>query len=209
MFFSVTKRDCTRCIRPGRTGSGRTSPSDRSPAVATALKATVARPFGAVTGNVRFVPPPAGAVNARDAASAARPNAGSRLFPVEGSVISNASVPLRGFADALFTTTLISARSPSRRKRGTYGRTMRSLTVFVSASTDPPRRSFVTAWTNTLHDVTESGTVNSMDAEPSAAVRSCGCQNAVSEKLLRRGVGRSRRLLRPLATLIAVFLLRK
>ncbi len=48
---------------------------------------------------------------------------------------------------------------------------MRSLTVFVSASTDPPRRSFVTAWTKTLHDVTESGTVNSIDAEPSGPVR--------------------------------------
>ena len=111
-----------------------------------------------MTGNVRFVPPPAGAVNAFVAASAARPNSGRRLFPDDGSVISNVSVPLRGFADALFTTTLISALSPSRRNLGTYGRTMRSLTVFVSASTAPPRRSFVTAWTNTLHDVTESGT---------------------------------------------------
>ena len=51
---------------------------------------------------------------------------------------------------------------------------------------EPPRRSLVTAWTHTFHDVTESGTVNSIVAEPSAPVRSCGCQNAVSEKLLRR-----------------------
>ena len=43
----------------------------------------------------------------------------------------------------------------------------------------------MTAWTKTFHDVTESGTVNAIVAEPSAPVRRCGCQKAVSEKLLR------------------------
>ncbi len=69
---------------------------------------------------------------------------------------------------------------------------MRSFTVRVSFSAEPPRRSFVTAWTKTFHDVTESGTVNAIVAEPSAPVRRCGCQNAVSEKLLlRTGAGGS------------------
>ena len=80
------------------------------------------------------------------------------------------------------TTTFRSARSPSRRNRGTYGRTIRSLTLRASFCTEPAFRSFVTAWTQTFHDVTESGTVNSIEAEPSAPVRSCGFQKAVSEK---------------------------
>ena len=45
------------------------------------------------------------------------------------------------------------------------------------------------AWTQTFHDVTESGTVNSIVAEPSGPVRSCGTKKAVSEKSLRSGTG--------------------
>src|SRR5262245_36925255 len=56
----------------------------------------------------------------------------------------------------------------------------------VSRWTEPALRSRVIAWTHTFQDVTESGTWNSMTAEPSAAVRSCGFQKAVSEKSLRR-----------------------
>ena len=59
------------------------------------------------------------------------------------------------------------------------------MTLFVSLLSAPPRRSFVTACSQTFHDVTESGTVNSIEAEPSAPVRSWGLQNAVSAKLLR------------------------
>ena len=56
--------------------------------------------------------------------------------------------------------------------------------------TEPDFRSRVIAWTHTFHDVTESGTWNSMTAEPSASVSSCGFQKAVSEKSLRStGVG--------------------
>ena len=189
LFLSVTNRDCTRCIRPGRTGTGRSSPSETSPAVAVTLNAAFLRPLGAVTRNVRFVPPPGFTVNGFCASASPTPNAAFRLVFRSGSRMSSASVPESGLSDALFTTTLIAALSPSRRKRGTYGRTMRSFTVRVSFSAEPPRRSFVTAWTKTFHDVTESGTVNEIVAEPSAPVRRCGCQNAVSEKLLRRAAG--------------------
>ena len=44
----------------------------------------------------------------------------------------------------------------------------------------------MTAWTQTFHAVTESGTVNSMTAVPSGPVRRLGRQKAVSEKSLRR-----------------------
>ena len=63
---------------------------------------------------------------------------------------------------------------------------MRSLTDLASASRVPPARSRVTPWTKTFQAVTESGTVNSMVAVPSAPVRRCGCQKAVSEKFERR-----------------------
>ena len=53
----------------------------------------------------------------------------------------------------------------------------------------PAFQSLVTAWTKTFQAVTESGTVNAIDAEPSAPVRSCGFQNAVSAKLLRSAPG--------------------
>src|SRR5713226_1294728 len=64
---------------------------------------------------------------------------------------------------------------------------MRSFTLRVCARTAPARRSEVTAAAHTFHDVTESGTVNSKPTVPSAPVRSCGSQKAVSLKLLRRG----------------------
>ena len=41
------------------------------------------------------------------------------------------------------------------------------------------------ACAHTFHDVTESGTVSSTDALPSAPTRSCGAQNAVSANSLR------------------------
>ncbi len=89
------------------------------------------------------------------------------------------------------TTTFSSARSPSRRKRGTYGRTISSLTLFVSFVSEPALRSRVTAWTQTFQEVTESGTVNSIAAEPSGPVSRCGFQKAVSEKFERSAVAGS------------------
>ena len=68
---------------------------------------------------------------------------------------------------------------------------MSSLTVRASFSSVPPVRSRVTPWTKTRHPVTESGTVNSTAAVPSAPVRRWGCQKAVSEKFDRSGTGAS------------------
>ena len=62
---------------------------------------------------------------------------------------------------------------------------MSSLTERASACADPPLKSFVTPCTHTRHAVTESGTVNSREARPSASVRSAGRQNAVSAKFER------------------------
>ena len=181
----MTNRDWTRCIRLGRTGSGRSSPSERSPDVAVTLNATVLTPGGTERWYVRLVPPPAGTATARRASAAPRPKRGERSSFVSGSRSWKAIVPFSSPAEALLTTTFRSATSPSRRKRGTYGRTISSLTLFVSFFSEPARRSFVTAWSQTFQDVTESGTANSIDAEPSGPVRSCGAQNAVSAKLLR------------------------
>ncbi len=61
-------------------------------------------------------------------------------------------------AEALWTTIRSDAASPSRKKRGTYGRTMRSLTLRASRRKPPEAKSFVRACTHTFHDVTESGT---------------------------------------------------
>ncbi len=47
--WKVTKRDCCRCTRLGSTGNGRSSPSESSPAFATAFTATVNTFFGAVS----------------------------------------------------------------------------------------------------------------------------------------------------------------
>src|SRR5438093_11095180 len=66
---------------------------------------------------------------------------------------------------------------------------MRSLKLFDSFSSDPAFRSRVTARTQTFHEVTESGTVNSIEAEPLASVRRCGIQKAVSAKLPRNSTG--------------------
>src|SRR5439155_18493988 len=62
---------------------------------------------------------------------------------------------------------------------------MRSLKLCASFCRLPPSRPRVAACTQTFHEVTESGTVNSKPAEPSASVLSCGCQNAVSANSLR------------------------
>src|SRR6185436_16433480 len=50
---------------------------------------------------------------------------------------------------------------------------------------EPARRSLVMACTQRFHSVTESGTVNSKLAEPSAPVTRCGYQKAVSANSLR------------------------
>ena len=168
--LSVANRDWTRCIRPGRTGSGRSSPSESAPLLATTLKATVPTRAGAASGKTTGVPPPASTLNARAGTVAGSPNAGARFSPVRGSVISSVTSPASAVVPALLTITRRSALSPSRKKRGRYGRTMRSLTLFVSASSVPPARSRVTPWTKTRQLVTESGTVNSIVAVPSAPV---------------------------------------
>src|ERR1700693_3138651 len=66
---------------------------------------------------------------------------------------------------------------------------MSSLTLFASFLTEPAFQSRVTAWTKTFHDVTESGTVNSIEAEPSGSVSNCGRQKAVSANSLRSVTG--------------------
>ncbi len=136
-------------------------------------------------------PPPAAAENGCVACSRVRPKRARALSLVSVSRMSSVTRPERPFVDALLTTIFSSARSPSRRKRGTYGRTIRSLTLRVSFWIEPAFRSFVTACTKTFQDVTESGTVNSIEAVPSAPVRRCGFQKAVSAKLLRRGTAAS------------------
>ncbi len=168
--LSVANRDWTRCIRPGSTGSGRSSPSARAPLLAMTLKATVPTRAGAASGKTTGVPPPGSTLNACGGTCAARPKAGARFSPVAGSVISSVTSPASGAVPALLTMTRRSALSPSRKNRGRYGRTMRSLTVFVSASSVPPARSRVTPWTKTRQLVTESGTTNSIVAVPSAPV---------------------------------------
>ena len=149
------------------------------------LKATVPTRAGAASGKTTGVPPPASTLNARAGTTAGSPNAGARFSPVTGSVISSVTSPVSAAVPALLTMTRRSAVSPSRKKRGRYGRTMRSLTLFASASSVPPSRSRVTPWTKTRQLVTESGTVNSIVAVPSAPVSRCGCQKAVSAKFER------------------------
>jgi hypothetical protein len=169
--LSVANRDWTRCIRPGRTGSGRSSPSDRAPDRATTLNATVPTRAGALSANVTALPPPGLTVKARGGTLAGSPKAGARFSPVTGSVISSVTSPVASFSPALLTMTRSSAWSPSRKNRGRYGRTMSSFTDFASASSVPPARSRVTPWTKTRQLVTLSGTVNSTAAVPSSPVR--------------------------------------
>ncbi len=84
-----------RCMRPGRTGRGRSSPSLVSPDVAVTLKATVPTLTGAVMGKVRLVPPPFFTVKGSLAEAAARPNCGRRLSLVSGSRMSKVRTPER------------------------------------------------------------------------------------------------------------------
>ena len=128
------------------------------------------------------------------------PKSASALAFVTVSRMSSVTFPDMPLSEALLTTTFSSARSPSRRKRGTYGRTINSLTLFVSFVSAPALRSFVTAWIQTFQDVTESGTVNSIEADPSGPVSRCGFQNAVSEKFERSAVAGS-----PAAAIVAAF----
>src|SRR5262249_867336 len=181
----LTNRDWTRCIRPGRTGTGRSSPSEAPPDTAGTVKAYGPTPRGAASANATSAPPPASAEKAAEVPPAGRPKS-EETFALESvSRISIVTRPDIFAAEALLTTTLSCARSASRRNRGTYGRTIRSLTLWASFSTEPAFRSRVTAWTQTFQDVTESGTVNSIAADPEESVRRCGIQKAVSAKLPR------------------------
>ena len=116
--LSVANRDWTRCIRPGRTGSGLSSPSPNAPALAVTLKATVPTRAGAASGNVTALAPPALTLNAWAGTLAGRPNAGAKFSLVAGSKISSETSPVNSFFPALLTMTLSSARSPSRKNRG-------------------------------------------------------------------------------------------
>src|SRR5262249_34583115 len=181
----LTKRDWTRWILPGRTGTGRSSPSEVSPETAVTLKAYVPTLRGAVSANVTSAPPPASAENGAEVPAAGSPNSDEAPALVAASRISIVTRPDILEADALLTTTFSCAPSDSRRNRGTYGRTMRSLKLFASFSREPAFRSRVTAWTQTFHEVTESGTVNSIAALPAGSASKCGIQIAVSAKLDR------------------------
>ena len=59
MSFRVTNRDWARCMRPGSTGSGRSSPSLKPSERAMTLKAMAPTRAGVVMGKERLVPPPA------------------------------------------------------------------------------------------------------------------------------------------------------
>ena len=88
---------------------------------------------------------------------------------------SRTTVPASSFSEALLTTTLRSASSPSRRKRGTYGRTISSLTrprlLVERAAPQVPRDRRGPRRSTTSRN---RGRVNSIVAEPSGPVRSCG-----------------------------------
>jgi len=65
------------------------------------------------------VPPPALTLKSRVSCAAFRPNSGARLAFVSGSNTSKVSIPFSSLSEALLTTILRSARSPSLRNRGT------------------------------------------------------------------------------------------
>ena len=119
LSLSVTKRDWIRCMRPGSRGMGRSSPSEMFPERAITLKATRPTRMGVLMGKDRLVPPPAFTVNGCWVAFfLERPNSERRLFSVSGSMMSKSTWPLSSSSEALLTTTLMVAWSPSRRKRG-------------------------------------------------------------------------------------------
>jgi hypothetical protein len=114
----VANFDCIKCMREGSKGSGRSSPSENSPARAVTLKATTPTRFGAVSGKVKVAPSLDFAENFITGTSAARPNSAATDLLVSGSRISSFRSPLSSFAPALFTSTLSAALSPSRKNRG-------------------------------------------------------------------------------------------
>ncbi len=156
-------------MRPGRTGTGRSSPSEKSPGDRRRLDGVGADPLGRRrAGRSRRRRRRRAAGTDASPSPRVRPNRSRALALVSVSRMSSVTSPDIAAAEALLTTTFSCAASPSRRKRGTYGRTIRSLTLWVSLWIEPAVRSRVTAWTQTFHEVTESGTLNSMTAEPSA-----------------------------------------
>ena len=115
----AAKRDCASCMRPGRTGTGRSSPSEKSPADAVTRNAYAPARRGAEIRKTASAPAPGFAVKAAAAESAVSPKADSALAFVSVSRMSSVTRPESGRSDALLTTTFSSAASPSRRKRGT------------------------------------------------------------------------------------------
>ena len=120
--FRVAKRDCARCTRLGSTGIGRSSPSEMFPLVATTFTAYRPTRGGAASAYWSEALPPLATVTERGFRSALPCPPEKRSSTLASrSVSSTSRVTLAGRSRpaALLSTTLRSARSPSRRKRGT------------------------------------------------------------------------------------------
>ena len=117
------------------------------------------------------------------------------------------TVPVCRSADWLVTLTVNSSTSPSRRNRGGFGWTIRSLAVTALSCSKPLRSCASWAKPRNFHSVSASGMVNSIFTSPSASAIRCGKKKAVSfrflraETLLRSGAGGRRRLAAPPALL--------
>jgi len=152
----VIKRDWCRCIRPGRMGMGRSSPSESSPDDATILKAYWPRCGGAFTENSTVSEFCGSAFHGFFVASGLKISV--TVSSVSGSIICRYTSPDRSDSPALLIVTFSLAKSPSRRNLGMYGRTMSSFRDSADFSRIPCSRVWVMACTKIRHEVTLSGT---------------------------------------------------
>ena len=95
------------------------------------------------------------------------------------------TLPRKGLSVWLDTLTVNSTVSPSRRNRGGFGCTMRSLAVTAWSSRQPLRTDWSWAKPRNRHFVSASGMVKVIRTTPLESEVNCGKKNAVSFRFLR------------------------
>ena len=165
------------------TGSIPSSPSLNRSAAPTALYVIGPKPSGTVSAQEKLFD--SFAEMSKLWSGTASPSAASTAFPVRASARLRRTLPTCRVADWLLTFTVNSSTSPSRKNRGGFGCTIKSLAVTTLSSSDPDRicLSWAKAWN--FHFVRASGIVNSIRTVPDSSAIRCGKKNAVSRKFDR------------------------
>ncbi len=169
--------------RSVRMGSGFSSPSVKEPALALIRTLTALTPSGTWTSHATAALAPGPAVNGTVLFFSPKRSFNAAL--VKGSKRSSVAMPVTAAPSITATFEVNVIASPSRRKRGKFGVTIKGFCVITSLVNCAVLRSVVWVSPISFHRVSASGMVNRRITLPSLSVSRSGRKKAVSRKSVR------------------------